>query len=632
VKLQNSSNTQAPRVRTDPLASSALRFRILAGLGLIVITVFLAYQQSINGGFVLDDDIIVTENPNIKAADGLYRFWCTAKEQDYWPLTYSTLWIEWRIWGKNSTGYHVTSLMLHILETLLIWIILRRLSIPGAFLAALIFAVHPVNVESVAWISELKNTMSMAFFLLSILWYIKADMPTANVGMAPAKLSAVHRPVHTFSSFILHPSSFHFWYWLSLAGFALAMLSKGSVAVLPVLLLGIIWWLRPLEKKGTGSRPHRPSLENTPSSEAPIPFFSLIKLDLLRTAPFFLFAVLLAGVNVWFQAHGTDIVFRSANFTERLLGAGCVAWFYLYEAIFPVDLYFIYPMWHIQTGNFLWWLPLAATLAVIAALWLYRKTWARPLLFAWGFFCVALAPVAGFTDIGFMRYSLVADRYQHIAIIGVIALVAAGWSIWRRRMRGGTHWAAIAAAVLAVGSLAFLTWRQNGIYTDEITLYHATLKKNPDCWMVHNNLGFILGVTTHSQKAIDEAIYHFQQAVNLNPNYAEAQNNLENMLSKTADAQITQGNLLLQTGRFQEAVESYQQVLRLKPDFTEVYLDLALAYANLHRSSEAITAAQKALELARSQGQTALAKKIEDWLNSYRAGLPGQSGTTPPSK
>ena len=380
---------------------------------------------------------------------------------------------------------------------------------------------------------DLGNEKHHGHVVLSVVDFVFFKIHQTHPPRLASKMSTDHLPLHNFSSFILHPSSFLFWYWLSLAMFALAMLSKGSVAVLPVLLLGIIWWLRPVEKNGTGPQPHRPSLDNTPSTKAPVHFFSLIKMDLLRTAPFFLIAVLLAGVNVWFQTHGTDEVFRSADFTERLLGAGCAVWFYLYEALFPVDLYFIYPMWHIQTGNYLWWLPLAATLAVTAVLWLYRKGWARPLLFAWAFFCVALAPVAGFTDVGFMRFSLVADRYQHIAIIGLIALLAAGWSFWHRRTRSGTHCAATAIAVLAAGSLAFLSWRQNAIYTDEVTLYRATLKKNPACWMVHNNLGFILASTGHSQKAIDEAIYHFQQAVNLNPNYAAAQNNLGNLLSKT---------------------------------------------------------------------------------------------------
>ncbi|MGD0656287.1 MAG: tetratricopeptide repeat protein [Thermoguttaceae bacterium] len=696
------SDKHAPRARSGIFFPSSPRLGLLAAAALIVVAVFLAYQQSINGGFVLDDDLLITENPNIKAPDGLYRFWCTTKEQDFWPMTYTMLWIEWRLWGRNPTGFHVTSLILHIVETLLIWIILRKLSIPGAFLAALIFAVHPVNVESVAWISEQKNTMTMLFFLLSILWYLKAEVHMAIAGIAPAPSHGGpcegeknHSPLATLHSPL--------WYWLSLAMFALAMFSKGSAAVLPALLLGIVWWLRPL-----GTDPISVSMK--------MGLWPSIRRDLLRTAPFFAIALALAGVNVWFQTHGTDLVYRSAGFTERLLGAGCVVWFYLYEAIFPVDLYFIYPMWHIQTGNWLWWLPLFGALIVTAVLWRYRKGWSRPFLFAWGFFCVSLAPVAGFTDVGFMRYSLVANRYQHIAIIGVIALVAAGWSLWHRQTRDATRWTAIAIALAALASLTFLSWRQNGNYRTEIILYRTTLEKNPDCWMVHNNLGFMLAMSGDTR----EAIKHFQQAVDLNPNYPDAQNNLGNLLfnagrAKEAEEHFRQalrvkpnypqaycnlGNLffttnrlkeameqfrqalqykpdyfdacrglgnallnlgrlqeaieqyrqaldmepdhpdlynnigvaLFQTDRFHEAIDRYRQALRLKPNYAEVYLNLALAHASLHQSSEALASARKGLALARSQGQTALVKKIEEWLNSYQAGPHTLPNTNPPSK
>jgi tetratricopeptide (TPR) repeat protein len=596
-------------------------------------------------------------------------------------MSYSTFWIEWRLWGTNPTGYHVTNLILHVIEALLFWIILRKLSIPGAFLAAMIFALHPVNVESVAWIAQRRNVVALLFFLLSILWYLKFTMSTAIAGMAPARSYGGPREQEkTHSSFILHPSSFHFWYWLSLAAFMLAMLGKGSAAVLPVLLLGILWWLR-----------------------------SLTRRDLLRIAPFFLLAVVLTGVNIWFQTHGKDLEFRNAGFVERLLGAGGVVCFYLYKALLPLDLAFIYPQWHIETGNPMWWLPLLAALIVTTVLWWFRKGWSRPLLFAWGFFCVSLVPVMGFTDVGFMKYSLVADHYQHIALIGVIALAAAGWSLWRQRARNTAHWVTTAVAVAAMGALAFLTWQQSGIYHDAIGLYQATLQKNPGSWVPHNNLGNELGQTGRLQEAIEhyqqalrlkpdyadahlnlglaltnagrlqEAIEHLQQALRLKPDYAVAHFNMGLALANAgrlqeaieyfeqalrlkpdyADAHNNLGVALVGAGRMQEAIEHYQQALRLKPDYTEAlnnlgvalanagrlqeaiehlqqalrlnpnftnaYYNLAMAYAMMQQSSEAIAAAQKALELARSAGQTNLAKQIEDWLNNYRAGQSNHS-------
>ena len=150
---------------------------------------------------------------------------------------------------------------------------------------------------------------------------------------------------------------------------------------------------------------------------------------------FFVVAAAFTAVHIWFQTHGTPTVYRSAGFAERLLGAGGIVWFYLYKAILPLNLAFIYPQWHIQTGNLLWWLPLLAALTVTAVLWRYRQNGSRPILLAWLFFCVSLLPVMGFADAGFMEHSLVANHYQHIALLGVIALAAAGWSLWRKKIR-----------------------------------------------------------------------------------------------------------------------------------------------------------------------------------------------------
>ncbi len=786
---QKSSDKRSTQAGYKSFVSLFAPLGTAVGISLIVIVAAVIYLPSINGGFILDDGRLVTENDLVRASDGMHRFWCTTEATDYWPATNTTFWIEWRLWGISPTGYHVSNLILHIIESLLIWVILRKMSIPGAFLAALIFTVHPVNVESVAWIAQRKNMMAMLFFLLSILWFLKADMPTAIAGMAPARSHGGPWEPESFSSFTLHPSSFLYWYWLSLAAFLLAMLSKGSAAVLPVVVLGIVWWLRPLTRR-----------------------------DAVRSLPFFAVAAALAGVNVWFQSHGSEIVIRNVGFAERLFGAGGVVWFYLYKAILPVDLAFVYQQWQIKAGNLWWWLPLAAVIVVTALLWRYRKGWSRPFLFAWGFFCVSLVPVMGFTDVGFMEYSLVADHYQHIAIIGVIALAAAGWGIWHQHGKETAYWTTTVVAVTAAGMLAFMTWRQSSIYSGAMTLYQSTVEKNPDCWMAHNNLGLTLfnsgrlqepiehykralqlkpdypdaccnmGIAlaklgrlqeamenyeqalrinpkyfkahnnmgaalsqagrpkeaiehyeqalriksdyspahfnlgnvlldmgryqeaiahyervlrlnpdnyeaynrlgsalaktgrtaeaianyeqalrlkpdysdAHNNLAVtlvqtgrpEEAIKHYEQALRLKPNYPEAQNNLGITLSQMGrwreaiqhflqalrlnpnypEAHYNMGNVLVQTDRPGEAIEHYRQALRLRPDFSNAYYNLALAYARVHQSTEAIAAAQTALKLAQSQGRTAQAKQIEDWLNSYRASLPEFPSAPPPYK
>jgi protein O-mannosyl-transferase len=736
-KNKKSASKRAIKARWGSSISSSLLFRVSAGIVIIVTAAFLVYFPSLSGGFVLDDDLYLTRNNIVKASDGLCRFWCTLEAEDYWPMTYTSFWIDWRLWGMDPTGYHLLNLVLHVVASLLIWLVLRRLSIPGAFWTALIFALHPVNVESVAWISQRKENLAMLFFLLSILWYLKYYMRSRIPLAAKLSLSTAHRPLPTFSSFILHPSSFYLWYWLSLAAFVLAMLGKGSVAVLPVLLLGILWWLRATI-----------SISN-----------------LLRIAPFFLVAVALTAVNLWTQSQHVDTMHPIPGFAERLLGAGGVVWFYLYKALLPINLVFIYPQWQIQPGNPLWWLPLAAVLAVTAGLWVYRNTWSRPLLFAWGFFCVSLAPALGLTQVGFMKYSLVADHYQHIAVIGVIALASAGFSIWCRQRASGDcpdfrfsengnvpftravesygharQWTYI-VIIASVGMLALLTWNQNRLYRGIGTLYEATLKKNSDCWVLHNNLGAMLVQVNRNEEAIEhykqairinpdyveaynnlgtallnagrpkeaienfkkamqidpnvsvtnnnmsaalveldqpeeaikygrralelipvlpetynnlgnacielgrpeEAIGHYQHALRLNPNYFTATFNLANALVQTnrpkeaieyyqkvidlkPDDFETLNNLggaLLQAGRPLEALDHVNQALRIKPDYSNAYLNLALTYDAMHQSSQAAAAAQRALDFARSQGQTDLAKQIEDWLNSRRKG-PGQ--------
>ncbi len=173
----------------------------------------------------------------------------------------------------------------------------------------------------------------------------------------------------------------------------------------------------------------------------------------MRIAPFAAVATALVLVNIWFQTHGGTEPIRTASLGERLLGAGAVVWFYLSKALLPVHLAFVYPQWHIEVANPLWWLPLLSALGVSVVLLRFRGTWGRPFLMAWAFFCIALLPVMGLTDVYFMRYSLVADHYQHVAIIGVIALVAAGWNEWWRRAREPFRKAAFAVAVVVVATL-----------------------------------------------------------------------------------------------------------------------------------------------------------------------------------
>jgi len=547
--------------KCDPGLRVWLRALLLIGV------TFLAYLPTLKAGFIWDDDTFLTQNPLMKAGDGLYRFWLTTQAPDYFPVTYTPLWLEWRLWGMHAGGYHAVNLALHIAGALLLWAVLRRLRIPAAYAAAFIFAVHPVNVESVAWITQRKNLMALIFYLLTIWFFLRCLSGKGRRAVPPRPEAAEWR--------------FYFGsaYALSLLCFTLAMLSKGSVAMLPVILLGIIAWHRRLQLK-----------------------------DFALMLPFFFVSGILVITDIWFQKHGATEVFRNAGFLERLLGAGGVVWFYLTKALLPINLLFIYPQWHVRVDDPRWWTPLLAAVALTVILWRYRAEFTRPALFAWGYFCLALVPVLGFTDVQFMQYSLVADHYEQLALIGAVAFVCSASSLllppfYFRRI----------VASLVVFILAVLTWRQCGIYRNAETLYRATLDRNPDTWLAQSNLGSIL----YRSGRVQESIAHYEAALRLKPDLFEAQNDLGLALTATGRlpealehfAQAIQlhpdnaavfynaGTALAGMGRLPEAVGCYERAIQLKPQFAEAHQDLGAALTQLGRLTEAVQQFEEAIRL-----------------------------------
>ncbi|HUI08140.1 MAG TPA: tetratricopeptide repeat protein [Verrucomicrobiae bacterium] len=529
-----------------------------AGAALILLLTVVAYVPALRGGFVYDDHQLITENRMVQASGGLYQFWFTTKPGDYYPLTWSLWWLEWRAWDGRAMGYHVVNVLLHAANAVLLWLILRRLKIPGAWVAGMVFAVHPVNVATVAWISEQKNTLSMLFCALAVLLYLRFD----------------------------EDRRWH-WYGWSLAAFLLALLSKTAVVMLPVALLGCVWWLRGRVRRK----------------------------DVLCCAPFFVLSLALALVTIWFQRYRAleGHTVRTIGFASRLAEAGLVPWFYLYKALLPVGLTVLYPKWEIDPARWISYVPGVVLLGCFWIFWWKRKTWGRPLLFGLGYFVVMLFPVLGFFDQGFYYYTLVADHWQYYSIIGVIALaVAAAERVGARLGRRGWYFGTV-AAVAVVAVLGVATWKRGSVYADEETLWRDNVAKNPTAWAAYNNLG----VALRRAGRIQEAITRYQVALRINPDVAAVHDNLGVALELAGkindaighyeqavriepddvEAHYDFGNALREAGKATEAIGQYEQALKIKPDFAEAENNLGIALAQTGNLQDAIGHYRRALRL-----------------------------------
>jgi tetratricopeptide (TPR) repeat protein len=517
---------------------------------------FVAYTPVWRAGFIWDDKDLLLDNRMVKASDGLYRFWFTTEAPDYYPLTWSLWWLEWRAWSRSAAGYHAVNLLLHTANVVLLWLVLRRLKIPGAWLAGLVFAIHPVNVATVAWISEQKNTLSMLFYTVAILLYLRFD----------------------------EEGRWH-WYGLSLVAFLLALLSKTAVVMLPIVLLGCIWWRRG----------------------------SIRGKDVMRSVPFFACSLILGLVTVWFQYYrameGTTT--RTDGFLSRLVTAGWVPWFYLYKALWPFHLAVVYPKWNVNASLWASYVPGVVMLGCLGLFWRNRKTWGRPLLFAMGYYIVTLFPVLGFFDQGFYEASWVADHWQYFAIVGVIAMVVAtAEAMWRRTGKWGRY-VGLLMAVTVLMVLGVATWRRSSVYADSQTLWRDTLAKNPNAWIAHNNLGNDLAEQGKAQEAIEQ----FEETLRARPDYARGHHNL--------------GSALREAGRVQDAMGQYEEALRINPDFAEAHNNLGVALVQVGRVQEAIPHFEQALRIKpdfadalNNLGRALLqGGRVQDAINHYEQAL-----------
>lgn len=584
---------------------------------------FFVYQPAWHAGFIWDDDDHLTANPAMSAPNGLRMIWSSMPVSRYYPLTLTSFWVQRRLWNLDPMPYHLVNIALHAINALLVFLVLRRLRVPGALFAALVWLVHPVNVESVAWVTELKNTQSGLFFFGAILCFLQFD--------ALGKRR---------------------WYALALLCGAAAMLSKPSTVILPLVLLLCVWWERRRWRV----------------------------VDIIRVTPFFVLTLGMSALTVleqrWQISRSGPAVWKVGT-AQRLVVAGRAAWFYAGKLVWPVPLVFVYPRWTLDATSFLSWIPLLGVVVVGIVLWAWRRqAWAHAGMFGLGYFVAALLPVLGFFDIYYFHYCFVADHFQYLASVGLIALATStGVHLASRAGKSGRDMGvtAFCAVLLTLGTL---TWKQARAYQDDESLWSDTLAKNPACWMADHNLANLF----LQRGDVPDAIAHWEHALQTNPDLPEVSNNLGTALFKMGKvpeaisrweqavhsdpdyfgAHFNLGVALVQQGRTTEGIGHLEQAVRITPDSVPALSRLAWLLATLPRSEggdasravglaqraceltgnraaanldvlavayaatgwfdNAIATAQNALELARTANQPKLAEEIERRLELFRSG------------
>jgi tetratricopeptide (TPR) repeat protein len=526
-----------------------------------------AYSPAARNAYVWDDDDHVYANPTLRSVSGLRDIWFdVGATPQYYPLTHSTYWLEYRLWGDDPKGYHVVNVFLHGLSALLLWRVLRTLKVPGSWFGAAIFALHPVHVESVAWVSERKNVLSGLFYLGAVLAYIRYSSEGSET---PATRKAWG------------------WYVLSFLLFTCAMLSKTIACTLPLALALVTWW-----KLGRLSR--RRALEL-------IPFLALGLILGLQT-------VRMEASVVGARGAPWDL-----SVVERALVAGRALWFYAGKLVWPLRLSFVYPRW--QISGLIWWqyaYPLAAA-AVVVLLWLVRSRTGRGPLAGVLFFVITLAPALGFFSVFPMQFSFVADHFQYLASAGLIGLLVAVVATASRRVGGSARAVAAVTGVLALAGLAGLTWSRTHAFRDAASLWRDTLAKNPDAWLAHVNLGNIV----RERGGLQAAMAHYREALRLRPDCAEAHSNLCLVLTEAGQAaQAAQhgreavrlrpdfgqahnnlGLALLRLGVVDGAAGHFEAATRLLPDDEAAWLSLGAAREEQGRPEEAAACHMRALTL-----------------------------------
>ena len=530
--------TGRKRSGTEPdlqLVATVLGLKIsrqdaLAFLALAVL-IAVIYFPATQAGFVWDDEIMM-ELDAVRNWKGIWGIWFDPvgvyrqqpiREGHYWPLLYTTFWIEHKLWGFSPAGYHIVNILIHFANALLLWRLLVRLAVPGAWFTAMVFATHPLNVESVAWVMGRKDLLSSLFYLAAVLMWLRF----------------IESP---------HPRR----YVAALLLLAAGMFCKSIVVTLPVALLILHWW-----KQGR-----------------------IARTDLLRVAPFFLVGLAITASDLLFYEK-VNLSFGYSVLERILIAAHCL-WFYVGKLLWPVELAVIYPRWDVSVTDPLGWLYVVATLAVPVTLWLLRRRVGRGLLACVLFFAVTLSPVLGFLDYGYMNISFVADRYQYLAGIGIIVFFVGIMTCSVKKFPGVARRAVRGVALGLLVLLGIATWNQSGVYKDEATLFTHAASVNSQSLAVNHYAGLVfleLG-------QFEEAEKYFRRALKIGPGYTQGffklgealrmqrryEESLEfyraalNLNPYSTSVHVAMGTSLFRLKRYEEVVSSMERALAIRPN------------------------------------------------------------------
>ena len=603
-KKERASAPRSHPAPVQPVFHSLQRFEVAACFVLIFAAGVIVYIPAMSGAFVWDDEPWISGNPLVRAENqnvwqALAAIWSGSEGVDYYPLTTTLHWIEWQLFGANPAAFHIINILLHAANSVLVWRVLKAIGVPGAWLAGLIFAVHPVHAASTAWISEAKNTLSLLFYLSSFLAFVRFER-TAQVrcyvgalllfaGGLLAKTHGVFIPAvlvlyawwrHGFSSLTSDRTADR----RELRALRASNLLLGAIGLAAGAAATYYLWTLSTWFHANSADPHvvAANVFADGRMRMTFPLLALVLLTsgcvglfatkfadrfnkhLVRTFAFFQLSALLGAVTVWVQHGAIGEHIEQGGIARRLANAGSAVWWYIGKAFAPVELAAVYPPWEFGPPAFADFLPLAGIIAAAFGLWIFRGKLGSHALFAFAAFALLILPVLGLVTMAYGRSgTLVADHFQYLANIPIIAAAAAAvvW-IWKR----GSTLPRAAIALLGVVSIVAMsasTWARATVYRTEESLWRDTLAKNPDTWQGHNRLGQLL----FARGDVAAATGHYRRAAALKPDLAPNHNNL--------------GLAYARQRMFPQAVAAYREALAHSPPHANTTATFRINLANV---------------------------------------------------